>query len=312
MHASQPTRRAPRPIFLSFRFLAVSLLGSLSMALVSVFAEVPAQIAMLGTLVSVLVGLFLGYLERENQREKRQAELLERLQVPVTLASDHELFGIYSSISSSLVALSSQSDLILREFALLKLASISEQLRSLAGGTIVFGSTEGWRTVYEAILKSPDIHKYYSVAWVKTRDYWQDAPGRQSMQANYDAAYRRVLIERTIILPSNLWPKDDLLPTDEIRPWIEDQHNHGLWVTLVRESALRSEPDLLADYGVYGERAVGVHELDDRCRTQRFVLYFDPQNVKLALDRWKRLALYAVSYRSLLDQSPVDQLPLDK
>src|SRR5262245_63371486 len=61
--------RTPRSILLSFRFLATSLLGALAMALVSVFAELPAQITMLGTLVSMLVGLFLGYLEREDQRE---------------------------------------------------------------------------------------------------------------------------------------------------------------------------------------------------------------------------------------------------
>jgi len=296
-----------RSVLLSFRFLATSLLGSLAMALVSAFDGLPAQVAVLGTLVSILAGLFLGYVEREDQRERRQAELLERLQVPVTLASDHELFGIYTAISKSLVCLSSQADPILREFALLKLTSVTEQLASLAGGTIVFGSTEGWRTVYDAILKSPDIHKYHSVAWVKTRDYWHDAPGRQSMQANFDAAYRGMLIERAIILPDNLWPQDELLPTNDIRTWIEEQHNHGLWVTLVRESTLRPEPDLPADFGIYGERAVGAQELDDRCRTQRFVLYFDSQNVKLAMDRWKRLSLYAVSYRSLLDQLSADR-----
>lgn len=299
--------RSPQPILTSFRFLATSLIGTLAMTLVSVFADLPAQIAVLGALLSILVGLFLGYLEREDQREIRQSELLERLQVPLALASDKELFGIFTSISSSLTTLSSQNDSVLREFAQLKLTSLAEQLASLAEGTIVFGSTEGWRTVYEALLKSSDILKYYSVAWVKTREYWQDAPGRQSMQKNFDAAYRGVLIERTFILPDSLWPAGNRLPTDEILPWIEEQYNHGIWVTLVQESALRSEPDLLGDFGIYGERAVGVQELDDRCRTQRFVLYFDQKNVKLAFDRWKRLALYAISLSSLLDQPEEDR-----
>ena len=36
-------------------------------------------------------------------------------------------------------------------------------------------------------------------------------------------------------------------------------------------------PDLLADFGIYGDRAVGTQELDEQSRTVRFTLSFDPQ-----------------------------------
>lgn len=78
----------------------------------------------------------------------------------------------------------------------------------------------------------------------------------------------------------------------------------GIGLSLVRESEIAAEPDLLADFGIYGTRATGVHELDEQGRTLRFVLQFDLESLKLAADRWSRLALYASPYSDLLDRKP--------
>lgn len=293
----------PRSPLLTFQFLGTSLVGSLVTALVTVFAPPAAQVAVLGSFVSILGGLFLAYMGQEAERERRRAEQLERLTVPLTLAPEHDLFEQYLAVCRALTELASQDDPILKEFAGLKLASLAEQVRGLAGGVIEFSATETWRTVYEKLLKSADLREYRSVAWVRAKGYWQDQPGRQSMAANFEAAHRGVLIERVIILRDDLWPKSDLLPTDDIRPWIEEQHNHGLWVALVRESDLESEPGVLADVGLYGNRAVGIQDLDERARTVRFTLSFDRQTVRLARDRWDRLYLFATPYRTLLDRS---------
>ncbi len=292
-----------RSALLSFRFLGASLVGSLTMALVSAFAPPPAQVAVLGALVSILGGLFLTYLEQDEERERRQAELIEKLSVPLALAPDQELYARYSAICRALTTLAGQSDPVLRGVALMKLSSLAGQLGELAGGTVVFAGTEGWRTVYEQLLRSPDIREYRSVAWVRSRDYWQDQPGRQSMQVNFEAAHRGVLVERIVVLRDELWPRGQLLPSDELLPWVEEQHNHGLRVSLARESDVAGEPDLLADTGIYGVRAVGVQELDERSRTQRFTLTFGREAVAQAEERWRRLALYATSFRKLLDQS---------
>jgi hypothetical protein len=287
---------------LSFRFASVAVVGSLAMALVGAFAPPEAQIGMLGALVSVLAGLFFSYVEQDEERERRQTELLQQLSVPVALAADRELYDHYLGFSHALSQLAMQSDPILREIAALKAASMRQEITSLADGTVIFSGTETWRTVYEKLLSSPDIMEYRSVAWVRSAEYWQDAPGRQSMQANFEAVRRGVLIERIVILRDDLWPQTELVPTGPIGRWIEEQHNHGFWVCLARESQLAGEPDLLADMGIYGDRALGIQELDEQSRTLRFVLRFDAHAVRLAHERWKRLELFATSYRELLDQ----------
>ncbi len=296
--------RSPRrSALLSFKFLGTALVGSLVMALVSAFADLPGQIAILGAFIAILGGLFLAYLEQDEEREKERAKLLESLSVPLALAPDPDLYRRYTAICRGLTDLARQSDPILREIVLLKLSSVIEQIDSLASGTVVFSVTEGWRTVYEQLLKSPDIQKYRSVAWVRSKDYWQDQPGKQSMEVNFEAALRGVLIERIIILRDDLWPGGQLMPDASILSWIKGQHNHGLWVTLVREGDLKNESDLLADVGIYGKRALGIQELDECSRTGRFTLVFDPAAIAQAEERWRRLTLYATPFRAILEQA---------
>lgn len=304
MSRVQPPPR--RSVLLSFRFLGTAVVGSLVMALVAVFAPEAAQIAMLGAFISILGGLFLSYLGQEDQREAQRAQVIESLSVPLSLASDAELFQQYQHIATCLTSLVKNADPILRQIALVKCASVGEQLDGLADGRIVFALTEEWRTIYEQLLRSSDVRQYRSVAWVRSTDYWQDEPGRRSMQVNFDAAHRGVLIERVVVLRDELWPRTHALPLAAILPWIEEQHNHGLFIALVRESDVSREPDLLIDMGIYGDRAVGIQELDDRCRTLRFTLDVNPQTVRLADARWQRLMLYARSFRSLLDQRQAD------
>lgn len=277
------------------------------MAVVCAFGPTEVQIATLGALVSILAGLLLGFLEQEHRRYQRQTELLRQLSVPVALADDSDLFGVYEGIRDTLNLLAMQPDPILREIARLKAASMRQEITSLADGTIVFTGTETWRTVYEKILASPDVMEYQSVAWVRSADYWQDPPGRRGLQANFEAMRRGVSVERIAILADELWPIDEIIPGGIIGQWIEAQHNHGLWICLIRESQLASEPELLADIGIYGTRAVGTQELDERSRTVRFVLQFDAEQIRLAHERWQRLQLFATPYRHLLDQLPDDR-----
>jgi hypothetical protein len=277
------------------------------MALVATFAPPAAQLAVLGAFVSILVGLFVSYLEQEEARELRRDEAVERLATPLALAPEDDLYPPYLAYCEALTALANQTDPLLREIAALKLASVNAQIETLATGTVVFAGTETWRAVYEQLLASANVREYRSVAWVRSADYWRDPPGRQSMRANFEAAHRGVLIERIAILPDALWPDDRSLPVGTLEPWLQEQHDHGLHVVLVRESALDGEPDLLTDFGVYGDRAVGTQELDERSRTVRFTLSFDPQAIRLADDRWRRLAVFGVAYQSLLEPPPLPQ-----
>ena len=112
------------------------------MAFVSIFAPLPAQIAVLGACISILAGLFIAYVEQETERERQRAELLEKLQAnarPSTIFST-----CTAAFANSLADLRAKHpDAILRQFAVLKLASVIEQaVRSLAEGVITFASTE--------------------------------------------------------------------------------------------------------------------------------------------------------------------------
>jgi hypothetical protein len=291
-----------RSALLSFRFLFTAALGSVLMGLVVAFGTLPTQLAMLGCFISIVGGLFLAYLGQEDERERQRNAAIESLSAPLTLASDPELFRLYRSLCEGLTAVARQPQGILRDASIQKLSSVAEQVAGLAVGKMVFAQTEGWRTVYERLLLSPGLRAYRSVAWVQTLGYWQDSPGQQSMRVNFDAVARGVSIERMVILPDHLWRARAMLPAPEILPWIEKQHDHGLRVTLVRESEAAREPDLLADVGIYGTWAVGLQELDEHSRTLRFTLHIDPQAVRAAEDRWRRLALYAVPFENLRDQ----------
>jgi hypothetical protein len=280
----------------------VATLGSLAMAFVCALAPLEAQLGMLGGLVSILAGLLLSYTDQEAAREKRFAEILQRLGVPLALAADRQVYEYYIGLCEALGRLAMQRDPILRDIAAMRAASMQQEIDALADGTILFTGTEAWRTVYEKLLRSPDVPEYQSVALVRTKDYWQDEPGRNSLALNFDAVRRGVLIERIFILSDSLWPDDQALPTLDIRPWIEGQYNFGLWIGLVRESRLLSEPDLLEDIGIYGNRAVGIQELDGRGKTAQFRLSFKEKDVRSGRAKWERLMLFAVPYRDLLDQ----------
>ncbi|MBY0458458.1 MAG: hypothetical protein K2V38_14055 [Gemmataceae bacterium] len=304
MRRMRSTSKCP---LVSAPFLGTSLVGSLVMALVTAFAPAEAQLAVLGALVSMLGGLFVSYLGREAERERGRAEQLERLAVPIALASEQDLYPLYLAYCRLLTALAGQSDPLLREIAALKLASVNAQVEAVARGTVVFGGTETWRTVYESLLSGGTTNEYRSAAWVRSAGYWQDPPGRQSMSANFAAVQKRVLIERIAVVTDAVWPKGQSLPDEPVRGWLREQHDHGLHVILVRESALAAEPDLLADFGIYGDRAVGTQELDEHSRTVRFILTFDPQAVRLANDRWRRLAIFGIPYQSLLEPPPAGE-----
>ncbi|AMV24037.1 hypothetical protein VT84_06550 [Gemmata sp. SH-PL17] len=269
------------------------------MGLVAALGTLPAQLATLGCLISVVGGLFLAYLGQEEERERRRNAALENLSVPLALAGDPDVFRVYRSLCDGLQAVSRLPDGILREAAVQKLESVVAQVAELGEGRVVFALTEGWRTVYEHLLMSPGLKSYRSVAWVRTKDYWQDAPGRQSMRANFEAVGRGVAVERIVILSRALWPNNAPAPEAGIYPWLAEQHQRGVRLWIVREAELSREPDLLCDTGIYGSRAVGIQEQDESSRTLKFTLDLDLQRVREAEERWSRLTLYASEFRCL-------------
>ena len=253
----------------------------------------------LGLLVAVLVA-------RDGRRQSDQGRSLVEPCAPAALVSHPDLLAAHHSLAHSLGELAGQSDEILREATILKLTAIQDEVRTLAAGKVVFADTEAWRTVYERILRTPGLDRYFSVAWLRNEDYWRDAPGRRGMRLNYDLVQLGVRIERTFILNDFFWPPAAVLPAKVICRWIEDQHKRGIVVRLVRESQIEDEPGLLSDFGIYGDRAAGQLGLDDQCRTIQFTFDFNPHAVQRFEEQWRRLLLFSVSFRDLLDRKAGD------
>jgi len=232
----------------------------------------------------------------------RLQRYLDRLATALSLAGDAALFHQFKAFALSFQELAQQSDPLFRELAAPKLEGLAQQLRELAQGEIIYEGTETWRTAYEKVLATLDTKVYYSAAWVRSRAYWNDVPGRHSMELNFQLIDRGFRIERMHILPETLWPASNALPDAETLAWLEEQAEHGIIVSLVREADLAAEPALRRDFAIYGNRAAAVQELDDQSRTVRYGLYFGRARLSQELERWERLALYAKDLNSLLDR----------
>ncbi len=259
------------------------------------------------TLLS-LICVGVGYMVAKSLRAGSDATEPTLLDTPVRLARDPEVFEQYRQLSRSLLRISWQNDPIYREVALQRLAVLTNDLEQVSRGEIIYRETETWRIVYEQLLRSDGLHQYRSVSWMTTDSYWQDGPGRQSLKLNLELhEQHRITIERIVIVKDSDWLSDMEMPAPRIRQWIHEQHVHGIWIALVRESQLANEPDLLADFGIYGIRAVGFQKVDERARTTSFLLKFDFALIEEAEARWKRLQVYATSYGELLDHFTLDE-----
>lgn len=262
------------------------------------FEATPRQLTVVGMFVLAhLAVTVFGWL-----RARRIFEQHELLSVLLTLAQEPKVLDLFRCIAVSFRSIGANSDPIYRDLALERLRQIDREISSVARGHIIFRGTETWRMVYERLLRSRGLHRYRSVALVKTANYWQDEPGRQSMQVNYRMRRDGLTIERIAIIADHLWTAGERFPLEPLSAWLDDQQQHGISLKLVRHSSLANETDLLADLGIYGNRAVGFQELDEQGNTRLFTLSFDFSEVLAAEQRWERLCVYARPYRQPRDR----------
>lgn len=237
-----------------------------------------------------------------NCRRSTEQPWADPLRTLLDLAKEPELGSIHNRIANSLIKVATKNDPIYRRLAFPSLERLADDCDKISFGTIEYRSTETWRVVYEELLRSPGLHLYRSVAHIETAHYWQDGPGRQSTLLNlqlHDAGI--VNIERIVIIADHLWSVGQL-PIEPVQSWLHEQHCHGIWLRLVRESELAGETDLVSDFGIYGIRAVGTQMSDVTGRTTRFVLCFGIDRVEQAEQTWKRLEVFSTPYREVLDR----------
>ena len=215
---------------------------------------IEALLTLIGLITSVSVGLLV-YLILRRVEPDFQSDTLELL---FQLSKDEKVEQAQKDISKALYAASRRKDSVFQTLLETRLANITDDINQLGKGRIEFANTESWRVFYEQLLRSPSTTMYRSVAHIETQHYWQDGAGEKSTALNleiHDSG--KVSIERIAIIADHLWPRDEPFPVKPIRRWIDQQHRYGIWIELVRESELIGEPHLIADFGIYGFRAVG-------------------------------------------------------
>ena len=269
------SQQRPRSVLLSFKFLGTALVGSLTMALVSTFAPLPAQIAVLGACVSILAGLFVAYVEQEDQRERaargppgdaprppgagpraRAVRPVLRLRRGAGRARPAARPGAPPvRPAEARLALRAGPAAGPRHGRLLQHRDLAHRLRAAA------------REPGAAVLPVGRLGQDPRLLAGPARPAEHAAQLRPGAPRPADRADRDP--------PRRPLAGGEPLPAPAIRPWIDEQNDHGIWVSLVRESEIAAEPDLLADFGIYGDRAIGIQELDEQSRTLRFVLHFD-------------------------------------
>ena len=293
-------QKYPKPGLLT---AAIGLAGSLVIGVVCTIAPPFAQIAVLGCYISILSGLVFSTLENRTFHEQLIDRIASQLGMAKEVWQDQQLSERHEQIVAGIAKALRIEDPLFRKLALSQLDSFARKSEALGRGVVEFYDTESWRLAYEEILRSKEVKHYRSVALVTAEGYWQDVPGQQSLELNYELQEKKNLgIERIVILVDHLWPQSQKLPSESIADWIFEQHNHGIWVELVRVSQLELESDLLADTGLYGDTAYGVQTLDNKSRTMQFSLSFNDNDVEQGVQKWKRLKMYSTSVRKLLDQ----------
>ncbi len=222
------------------------------------------------------------------------------IETPFLLSHDQRAFELYRRQASALLNVSRRTDIIHRDLALDRIAMLASEAEELGVGRVTFNNTETWRLAYERLLRSPGTSSYHSISVIRTAQYWNEEPGRQSMRLNHELARTsRLSIHRIAIIDDSLWPATSPLPFEPLAKWLQAQAANRIDIRAVRLYTVRSEPDLIVDCGIYGSRAIGRQETDANGNTVRFSLDFCFDKVLDMEERWERLAVYATKVDEL-------------
>ena len=183
------------------RIVLILAVGFVAAGLVAGLTPTPIHFAILACLLLVLLGLLMTLAE-SIWTLTDQADLLPLL---LAIAKDPELLELFRRFGASLRDISANFDPICRDLAVARATQMERELLQVSQGRFIFTGTETWRMPYERLLRSPGLYLYRSIAFLKTANYWQDEPGRQSMQVNCELADNGKLdIERIAIVPDHL------------------------------------------------------------------------------------------------------------
>ena len=235
-------------------------------------------LSLLGVYLSVGISLLFIHIERLSKLE-------EHLEIAANINHSPLTSRFYKNTLSHLNNAEQFKDKVYKDLFDQALDDFNMKLSRLATGVCEFRA-EAWRRPWRQLLSQKDVTSYYSTALVKSRNYWQDKPGKRSIEFN-KAVASRLKTKRIFIIWDEVW--DDV----DIKRWIQDQQDNGIEVAVVRQTEIPTEEDLFHDFGIYGNRAVGYQFLDNDCSTMKFELHFDREMYEKTVNRFKNLELYA-------------------
>jgi len=265
--------------------IRMSLLIALGLCVVLgvVFAVVDAArsavlLLVVGVYLSIAVSMLWHLIERCHFTEHGQDLVAQ-------VSTDRESLDFVRSSISSYMDSRKRKDPLYQEMFRKKVRELLRQLADASRGCIEYAGGETWRKEWQLLLGHKRGTKYLSVAWVKSPEYWSDPAGQESF-----AFCRTASLDTTRIYVL----RDPCHDDPEVCRMVLDDYGSKVKVFVVLEDVVKaSDEQLLADFGVYGTRAVGYQDLDDRCRTRTFKFYFDEEQCEAARERFNGLKLYA-------------------
>ena len=235
-------------------------------------------IGFLGAYVSIAISLLFDSLNKIRQ-------LRETNQVFGKVINDQQALDFCTRSVNQLAKSAGYTDQVYKGLLKNRLNNINNEMDKLSSGVFEF-KAESWRKPWRELLSRKEVKLYRSVSLVKSERYWQDKPGKESIEFNKSIA-GRVCIERIFIIWDNLWE------SDKIKEWILDQKQGGIKVFVVKKSELPAQEELLHDFGIYGDIAVGYQILDEECNTLKFKLSFNKDYYLKTEERFNQLKVYS-------------------
>lgn len=235
-------------------------------------------LSLLGVYLSVGISLLFIHIEKLSTLE-------EHIEIAVNINHNPRMRKFYNSTLSHLKNAEQFKNAIYCDLFSQTLDNFNMQLSRMAMGVCEFRA-EAWRRPWQQLLSQEDVTFYFSASLVKSRNYWQDKPGKSSMEFNKTVA-SRLKTKRIFIIWDEVWEDASMIR------WIQDQQDNGIEVAVVRQSDIPPDEDLFHDFGIYGDSAVGYQFLDNDCSTIKFELHFDPEMYQKTLGRFHNLELYA-------------------
>jgi len=281
----------------SLEFWVTIIIGGLILGFTFALADLRMQLAAVGVYVTLLLGLVVAVLIRAVSVD---ATMRENNEISQRIAQNPRVRKFYDETIEPLSRAFKIDDNVFGSLVEEKLTDFQNELSTeLSTGRISFPA-EAFRVTYADILNQPDIKEYRSVAWVKSEDYWQDQAGKSSIRFNFDLLQKGVGIERIFIVREAVWD------STKIKNWIRQQRDYRvkidgkqtenrIRIAVASEGRIPAEENLIEDYGIYGDRAVGVQNIDDKCKTTTFDLYFDKAKIAKAKRSFEKLKVHILT-----------------